>query len=189
LWNSGVGELNEYSDSKVVNGTLNFRTIGSKNSAVISLFPILRYMGFDRVCFVGMDMSLLGSLEYSALSTFKSMGNFQQFFNNARRTYSHDFPLGVKLGLTHFGKTILVDLLHARFGATLSPQKIMRLKNDLRGLSGKFMREKKQFSELRSILDRIGMECINIYEPFEYALPVPGSRNIAYDEFLEEQRK
>ena len=49
------------------------------NSAAIALYPVLNYLGFREVVFIGMDMSLLGSFEYAAPYTFRSMAHFWWF--------------------------------------------------------------------------------------------------------------
>lgn len=50
------------------------------NSAAIALYPLLRYMGFDEVFFLGMDMSILGSFEFAAPYTFQTMAHFWWFW-------------------------------------------------------------------------------------------------------------
>ncbi len=52
---------------------------GFTNSAAIALYPLLSYLGFREACFFGMDMSLLGSMEYAAPYTFRSMPAFWWF--------------------------------------------------------------------------------------------------------------
>lgn len=61
------------------------------NSAAIALFPILNYMGFKEIYFLGWDMSMLGSMEYAAPYTFKSMRHYEVFFNKAQRTFNANF--------------------------------------------------------------------------------------------------
>jgi hypothetical protein len=61
------------------------------NSAAIALYPLLHYMGFCDVYFLGMDMSLLGSLEYAAPYTFRSMLDFWWFFRMTRRAFSGNY--------------------------------------------------------------------------------------------------
>ena len=114
------------------------------NSAAIALFPVLNYMGFHTVFFLGMDMSMLGSMEYAACYTFKSMAHYRRFFKKAQRAFSGNFKANKRL----------------------------------------FMRPPHEFSALEKILKYRGMNFVNIYEPFEYSLPVDGIPNISFKEFL-----
>lgn len=61
------------------------------NSAAIALYPLLRYLGFRQVYVLGMDMSMLGSLEYGAPYTFRTMWHFRYFFRRARRVFAADY--------------------------------------------------------------------------------------------------
>jgi hypothetical protein len=61
------------------------------NSAAIGLFPLLRYMGFREVYCLGMDMSMLGTMEYAAPYTFKSMWHYRWFFLRSQRAFNADF--------------------------------------------------------------------------------------------------
>ncbi len=42
------------------------------NTAAISTFPIINYMGIKRIFFLGYDMNMMGTFEYNATSIFKS---------------------------------------------------------------------------------------------------------------------
>lgn len=57
------------------------------NSAAIALYPVLHYMGFKEAYFLGMDMSILGSLEYAAPYTFRSMVHFWWFLHRNERAF------------------------------------------------------------------------------------------------------
>ena len=57
--------LEIYFNPVVLNGVLSITSMGSLNSAAIALYPLINYMWFKKVFFIGMDMSLLESLEYS----------------------------------------------------------------------------------------------------------------------------
>jgi hypothetical protein len=61
------------------------------NSAAIVLYPLLRYMGFREVYFLGMDMSMLGTLEYAAPYTFRSMAHFWWFFRRTRHVFNANY--------------------------------------------------------------------------------------------------
>lgn len=52
----------------------------SFNSAAIALYDLLGHMGFESVYFLGMDMTILGSMEYAAPYTFRSLWHFRWFF-------------------------------------------------------------------------------------------------------------
>lgn len=61
------------------------------SSAAIALFPLQAYMGFENIYFIGMDMSMLGSMEYSSLYTFKSMAHYGKFFKKAMPVFNANF--------------------------------------------------------------------------------------------------
>ena len=61
------------------------------NSAAIVLYTLLHFMGFAQVYFLGMDMSMLGSFEYAALYTFKSMLHFRWFFHRSQHVFNADY--------------------------------------------------------------------------------------------------
>jgi hypothetical protein len=61
------------------------------NSAAIALYPLLHYMGFGQVFFVGMDMSMLGSLEYAAPYTFRSMLHYWWFFHRTMHVFNGNY--------------------------------------------------------------------------------------------------
>ncbi len=61
------------------------------NSAAIALYPILSFMGFAEAYFIGMDMSILGSLEYSAPYTFRSMAHFWWFWRRNGKVFSGNY--------------------------------------------------------------------------------------------------
>ena len=55
---------------------------------MMALFPLLHYMGFRSAHFLGLDMSMLGSMEYSAPYTFKSMWHFRWYFRRTRHVFN-----------------------------------------------------------------------------------------------------
>jgi hypothetical protein len=61
---------------------------GQLNSAAIAVYPLLHYMGFRDVFCLGMDMSMLGSMEYAALFTFWSMPAYWWFFRRTRHVFN-----------------------------------------------------------------------------------------------------
>jgi len=73
-------------------GCLYLRTFkGMLNAAAISLYPLLHYMGFEEVDCLGMDMSMLGSMEYAAPYTFKSMWHFRWFFSRTSHVFNGNY--------------------------------------------------------------------------------------------------
>lgn len=64
---------------------------GQLNSAAIAVYPLLHYMGFREVYCLGMDMSMLGSMEYAAPYTFRSMLAFRWFFHHTKHVFNADF--------------------------------------------------------------------------------------------------
>lgn len=64
------------------------RNCSFQNSAAIALYPLLHYMGFRTVYFLGMDMSMLGSMEYGAPYTFKSMLHYHWFFHKTKHVFN-----------------------------------------------------------------------------------------------------
>ncbi|MSO55866.1 MAG: hypothetical protein EXQ55_02935 [Acidobacteria bacterium] len=73
-------------DSRVI-----VRNCSFHNSAAIALYPLLRYMGFRTVYFLGMDMSMLGSMEYGAPYTFKSMLHYRWYFWRTRHVFNASY--------------------------------------------------------------------------------------------------
>ena len=83
--------LDDYFFPQDNSGELLIKDYSFLNSAAIALYPILNYMGFKDVSFLGMDMSMLGSMEYSSYYTFKSMRHFGKFFKKASKVFSAVF--------------------------------------------------------------------------------------------------
>jgi hypothetical protein len=173
--------LDNYFNPEVVNGKLTISNIGTINSAAIALYPLLNYMGFTRVIFIGMDMSMLGHLEYASCYTFKSLKHFNKFVNYSRETFSAVFPRGISKGLKQFTSSILYDFRYMNIKQLLSTSRIKALDNDLFGLQRKFMRTKNEIRACRELFDYINVDYINVYEPsFKYAEPIPNIRNISF---------
>ena len=88
-----VFNLEHYYMPKDTNGRVAVASNQFYNSAAIVLYPLLRYIGFDDVYFLGMDMSMLGSVEYGALYTFKSMWHYWWYFWRTNRVFSPDYRM------------------------------------------------------------------------------------------------
>jgi hypothetical protein len=69
-------------------GDVFVRDFGFLNSAAIALYPLLKYMGFRTAYFLGMDMSMLGTMEYAAPFTFKSMLHYRWFFRRTKHVFN-----------------------------------------------------------------------------------------------------
>jgi hypothetical protein len=80
-----------YYDVREQDDQVHLRNSSLQNSAAIALYPLLHYMGFRTVYFVGMDMSMLGSMEYGAPYTFKSMLHFRWYFRRTRHVFNQDY--------------------------------------------------------------------------------------------------
>lgn len=139
--------LQDYFNPQEVDGMVKLKDYSFVNSSAVALYPLLNYMGFKQVYFLGMDMSMLGSMEYASCFTFRSMRHFGKFFVKARVV----------------------------FNAAFKENRI------------KYMRPPYEFENLRNILTYDKIDFINIFKPFDYALPVNGIRNISYREFLNKQ--
>jgi len=179
----------KYLNPKNFNKKLVIDDMGFVNSAAISMYPILKYMGFEKVTLIGMDMSMLGSMEFSAPFTFKSMSHYGNFFNASRQTFSYNFPRGVFRGFLYLVHVFLKELYSLNINAIFSCEKYLRFYKDVFGLSGRFMREREQLKDAEVIFKKSGMEFTNIYEPCEYSQPIPGIKNISYKKYLEFNKK
>src|SRR5205814_96721 len=85
---SGSFDLADYYTVIEQDGRVVVRDYGFYNSAAIALYPLLRYMGFQTAYCLGMDMSMLGTMEYAAPYTFKSMLHYRWFFRNTRHVFN-----------------------------------------------------------------------------------------------------
>jgi len=173
-----------YFSPRIIDGGLTITDMGFLNSAASSMYPILKFLGFKKVYLMGMDMSMVGSMEYSAPYTFKSMRGFKKFFNHSRRTYSHNFPLGLTKGLKQFLKSSYRDMRLKNIKGT--KDNLLELRNNLFGLSGKFMRETSQLHDLPIIFNHSEMEYINIFDKCSFAQPIPKVKNITFEQFTQE---
>lgn len=72
-------------------GTILLRNSPFLNSAAIAHYRLLSYMGFREVYLLGMDMSMLGTLEYAVPYTFRSMWHFRWFFRRAQRAFNANY--------------------------------------------------------------------------------------------------
>lgn len=139
-------KVEDYFNPDDKDGILMIKDYSFINSSAIALFPNLNYMGFKKIYFLGMDMSMLGSMEYASCYTFKDMQHYGIFFKKAKQVFNARFKPNIR----------------------------------------KFMRPPYEFKSLNQILEYKGIEFINIFSPFRYAMPVKGIKNISFEEFLNE---
>jgi len=183
--NDNANDMDAYFNPLVKDGSLNISRMGHVNSSAISLYPILNFMGFDKVVLIGMDMSILGSFEYSSLYTFKTMNHFAKFYNASRDTYSYSYPKGFSKGVRRFCSSLYQDLRPMNFQELFSLNKFRDLNHDLYGLQGKFMREKENMKNCNKLFNHAEIEYINIYEPFKYASAITDIKNISFQDFID----
>ncbi len=145
-YSDGDFSLERYYQPLEEDGCLVLNSFNHLNSAAIALLPLEAYMGFEKIYFVGMDMSMMGSMEYSSLYTFRSIRHFARFFKKAISVFSPCFKENKK----------------------------------------KFMRPPYEFEDMEKIMRYGKIEFTNVFEPFEFAQPIPGIRNITFKEFLNE---
>jgi hypothetical protein len=80
-----------YYDVDERDGAVVLRDYGFLNSGAIALYPLLKYMGFRTAYFLGMDMSMVGTMEYAAPFTFKSMIHYRWFFHRTRHVFNASY--------------------------------------------------------------------------------------------------
>jgi hypothetical protein len=174
----------DYFNPKIVDRKLTIQSTNHINSSAISLYPILNFMGFEKVFIVGMDMSNLGSFEYSSLYTFKTMRHFNKFYNESRTTFSSSFPLGVSKGFRRFFSSAYRDIRFREIKSLISSNKFRLLHRDLFGLQGKFLRPKDEMKNCTELFNNSQINFINVCDLFKYSKPILGIKNISYDDFI-----
>ena len=146
------------------------RDFSFSNSSAIALFPLLRYLGFRTVYLLGMDMSMLGSMEYAALYTFRSLPHFRRFFEQARAVFSANYPRRFAVELYRQVRARGVrGLVHP------SPWRALADRNPW------FIRPYYEFDSLRQVLGTDTMTFVNVHEPWPYVRPVPGVPNVTFE--------
>lgn len=146
------------------------RDFSFSNSAAIALFPLLKYLGFRSVYLLGMDMSMLGSMEYAALYTFRSLDHFRRFFEPARAVFSAAYP-------RRFGMELYRQWCEHGARGLLHPAawRVLADRNPW------FIRPYYEFDSLRQVLADETMTFVNVHEPWPYARPVPGVLNVSFE--------
>jgi hypothetical protein len=87
----GEFDLEQYYNPIEYKGSVRLHYNTFLNSAAIAIYPLLNYMGFKKVFFLGMDMSNVGSLEYAAPYIFKSMHHFKWYFYRTKRSFCAEY--------------------------------------------------------------------------------------------------
>jgi hypothetical protein len=159
-----------YYDVREDEGRVVLRDFSFSNSSAIALFPLLKYLGFRTVYLVGMDMSMLGSMEYASLYTFRSLAHFRRFFEQARAVFSANYP-------RRFGRELYRQVRARGLRGLVAPEA-------WRGLAARhpwFIRPYYEFDSLRQVLADGAMTFVNVHEPWPYARPVPGVPNVGFE--------
>jgi len=69
------------------------------NTAAISTFPIMKYMGINNIYLIGFDGTMFGTFENNADKLFKSRLHFYAFIFLCRRAFSHNFSVNYPIYL------------------------------------------------------------------------------------------
>jgi hypothetical protein len=82
-----------YFNPIIANNNLQIPNSTFLNSAAISFLPIIKTLGFKELFIIGMDMNMLGSMEFSYNYIFKSFFHYSIFFLRARKSFNANFKL------------------------------------------------------------------------------------------------
>ncbi len=97
--NNDKFNLNEYYNVKNENGILNFKETNFLNSQSICHFPLLKFLGFKKIYFLGMDMNFFGSFEFDFREIFKSKFHLYLFIFLIRKTLNGNFKMNFPIYL------------------------------------------------------------------------------------------
>jgi len=97
--NNDKFNLNEYYNVKNENGILNFKETNFLNSQSICHFPLLKFLGFKKIYFLGMDMNFFGSFEFNFREIFKSKFHLYLFIFLIRKTLNGNFKMNFPIYL------------------------------------------------------------------------------------------
>ncbi len=90
---SNIFDIDKYFNPVIENNILNISYSPFLNSAAINFYPIIRYMGIKKIYLLGMDMNLLGNLQYSANYYFKNDFMLNLFFLRNRKAFNANFKI------------------------------------------------------------------------------------------------
>ncbi len=97
--NNDKFNLDEYYNVKNENGILNFKETNFLNSQSICHFPLLKFLGFKKIYFLGMDMNFFGSFEFDFRKIFKSKFHLYFFIFLIRKTLNGNFKMNFPIYL------------------------------------------------------------------------------------------
>ncbi len=86
-------DFEKYFNPEIIDDELVLGNAPFFNSAAIVTYPLMKVMGFKNVYLFGMDMTVFGSMEYSAPFIFKSMIHFQIYFRLACRAFNANYKM------------------------------------------------------------------------------------------------
>ena len=91
-WRSGDGlDLETYFNPVVEGDQVELPPSPFLDTATSAIFPLMKFLGFQRVFLFGYDMNMLGAFEYSAPFTFKSILHFSWYIYAARRALNYHY--------------------------------------------------------------------------------------------------
>ena len=93
--NKNKFNLKEYLNPKIIKNVLQLGSYNYLNSGAMVTIPVLKKLGFEKIYFFGLDMNMLGTMEYSAPKIFKSFFHFLVFFFKCRKSFNANFKLNL----------------------------------------------------------------------------------------------
>ena len=91
--------MKDYFDIKFQDNTFYLKESNFLNSQSICHFPILKYLGFKKIYFLGMDMNFFGSYAYDFREIFKSVFHLYLFIFIIRKTLNGNFKMNFPIYL------------------------------------------------------------------------------------------
>ena len=136
----GSFDYARYIEPSVKDGKVVIESNSFINSAAISLYPLLHFMGFSEVYFLGMDFTQLGSMEYAANFTFKSIAHYYWFMLRCYKTFWHgaEFRFALHRREKAFideSRFLLTQNCSTRFVRVYSPCRYVRSVPDIEEIS------------------------------------------------------
>jgi hypothetical protein len=173
--------VERYFAPRIRDGRLVVELSQFSNSVAIALYPILKFLGFTKVYLLGADQSLLGSMEFAAPYTFRSMTHFRTYYDRARRSFGTHFPASDRADAAEdiqarWRSDGLGALGHAPFWDSCRAY--------VRGRAP-FIRPRVEMRDAAALLRAAkGIEFINVHVPYRYSRPAQGIANISFAELL-----
>lgn len=91
--------LDSYYNVENIKGVLNFQETNFLNSQAICHFPLMKYLGFKKIFFLGMDMNFYGSFGFDFREIFKSKLHLYFFIFLIRKTLNGSFKMNFPIHL------------------------------------------------------------------------------------------